>query len=448
MELGLERTHRVLSYLGNPESSVCVLHVAGTNGKGSVVSMLESALLAGGASVCAFVSPFLREPRDSFRLNGKTIEIDIWNGALEEVRAAKAGETTFEGWTAVALLLASRYKVDVLVLEVGLGGARDATNVIPPPLAAIITSLSLDHVDMIGPTLLEIAKEKSGIFKKNSGILVTVPGQTTLALDVLTAAAVAVGGEVTIASKADLPHLLQLGLSGDFQERNAAAAFTVIRYIASGAVNYSPPTASLRPLIAAATSVLADDSALLRKTWATLTVAGRLTSVNLPLPTGRLLTTIIDGGHNVEAMAALGRELRHRCGRHHRAVLVFACGASRNVEENFQILFSNFFEQSETSSSSLFSLHIIGVAFSPPQGMPWVSSHTPEVIIDAAKSAAMDLSLPSAVTVECASTLEVALSLAAAAAATTTVEASAPLVAVCGSLYLVSDIYRTYFPEL
>ena len=444
MELGLERTHRVLTYLGNPESAVCVLHVAGTNGKGSVVALLESALLAGGASVCAFVSPFLREPRDSFRLNGKTIDIDVWNGALEEVRAAKAGETTFEGWTAGALLLASRYKVDVLVLEVGLGGARDATNVIPPPLAAIITSLSLDHVDMIGPTLFEIAKEKSGIFKKNSGILVTVPGQTTLALQVLKAAAIAVGGEVTIASNADLPQLLRLGLSGDFQEKNAAAAFTVIRYIASGAVNYSPP-ASLS-LIAAAKSVLGDDNALLRKTWAKLTVAGRLTSVDLPLPTGHL-NAIIDGGHNVEAMAALGRELRHRCTHTtsttpcHRAVLVFACGASRNVEENFRILFSNFFEE----TSPLFTLHIIGVAFSPPVGMPWVSSHTPEVIIGAAKSAALDLSLPSAaLTVECASSLEVALSLAAATAVE---DDSAPLVAVCGSLYLVSDIYRNYFPE-
>ena len=459
MELGLERTRSVLASLGNPEHSICVLHVAGTNGKGSVVAMLESALLAGGASVCAFVSPFLREPRDSFRVGGKAVSAELWDGALEEVRAAKVGETMFEGWTAAALLLASRFAVDVFVLEVGLGGARDATNVIPPPLAAIITSLSLDHCDLIGPTIREISREKSGIFKKNCGLFVSVPGQCDIALGVLQAAAAAVGGELLVAELV-VPHFPpQFGLAGDFQRRNAAAALAVLRFIASGAPGYAPAAPVPTGLTAAAQRVLAHDGAILTTAWTGLRVAGRLARVHLDLPSGPL-AAIIDGGHNVEAMAALGRELRVCASAipSRRAVLVFACGASRDVEENLRILFANLFEPegggaegggggggAPPTTLALAAVHIIGVAFSPPEGMPWVSPHTSEAIVEAAERATKSLSLSTtaAVSLATAPSLAVALSLAAAAAA-----ADSALVAVCGSLYLVSDIYREYLPDL
>jgi dihydrofolate synthase/folylpolyglutamate synthase len=178
LRLGLERITEVLQRLGNPHHSFQALHVAGTNGKGSTCALLEAALLAclapAGLRVGKFVSPFLMEPRDGVWLDGAPLAPGAWAAALAEVTAAAAAQpaaapalalTPFEQWTAAAFVAFARAGVHVAVVEVGVGGGGDATNALPPPLLALVTHIAMDHVDLLGPGLADIAGHKAGIFK-------------------------------------------------------------------------------------------------------------------------------------------------------------------------------------------------------------------------------------------------------------------------------------------
>ncbi|MDB5373297.1 MAG: bifunctional folylpolyglutamate synthase/dihydrofolate synthase [Belnapia sp.] len=168
IDLSLERLQDLLAKLGHPERRLPpVVHVAGTNGKGSTCAFLRAIAEAAGQRVHAFTSPHLVRFHERIRLAGTLVEEAALAVALEEVEAVNAGApiTVFEVITAVALLLFSRVPADLLVLEVGLGGRFDATNVVAAPVATAITSISMDHMEFLGDRLEGIAFEKAGIIK-------------------------------------------------------------------------------------------------------------------------------------------------------------------------------------------------------------------------------------------------------------------------------------------
>jgi dihydrofolate synthase/folylpolyglutamate synthase len=174
IDLSLDRIHRLLAALDHPERRLPpVIHVAGTNGKGSTVAYLRAILEAAGLRVHVFTSPYLVRINECFRLGrnkgGVLVDDDELRGTLEHCERANRGEpvTIFEIETAAAFCLFARHPADVVLLEVGLGGRLDSTNVIEAPLAAVIAPVSMDHTEFLGNSLAAIAGEKAAIIKRN-----------------------------------------------------------------------------------------------------------------------------------------------------------------------------------------------------------------------------------------------------------------------------------------
>ncbi|MGB3532639.1 MAG: folylpolyglutamate synthase/dihydrofolate synthase family protein [Microcoleaceae cyanobacterium] len=169
VHLGLERINQLLANLGNPHHQVPIIHVAGTNGKGSVCAYLSSVLTAAGYRVGRYTSPHLVDWTERICLNQKPILASDLINILQQVEAAispdEPSPTQFEVITAAAWLYFAQQQVDIAVIEVGLGGRLDATNVCDHPLVTVITSISLEHWQRLGPTVADIAGEKAGILK-------------------------------------------------------------------------------------------------------------------------------------------------------------------------------------------------------------------------------------------------------------------------------------------
>lgn len=179
-KLGLENISRLTELLGNPQNSYKIIHVAGTNGKGSTSNMIHDVLMASGYQVGLFISPYLEEFSERIQIN--KVHIDkislarITSMVKEKIdimlQEGYNHPTEFEVVTAIGLKYFEEQKIDFLVLEVGLGGRFDATNVVKNTLVSIITSISYDHMEYLGNTLEEIAFEKSGIIKENSNVVI------------------------------------------------------------------------------------------------------------------------------------------------------------------------------------------------------------------------------------------------------------------------------------
>jgi len=183
IDLSLDRLQQLLAALGRPEQRLPpVIHVAGTNGKGSTVAFLRAILEAAGKRVHVYTSPHLVRFNERFRLNGALVSEEELAAVMEECERANkdAPITVFEITTAAGMLLFSRHPADVLLLEVGLGGRLDATNVIDDPLATVITRVSMDHIDFLGDTLEKIAAEKAGILKRNTPAIIAAQHRDVL----------------------------------------------------------------------------------------------------------------------------------------------------------------------------------------------------------------------------------------------------------------------------
>ncbi|MEM1346070.1 MAG: folylpolyglutamate synthase/dihydrofolate synthase family protein [Pseudomonadota bacterium] len=199
IDLTLERVHRLLADLGHPERALApVIHIAGTNGKGSVQAMIRSGLAAEGLRVQAYTSPHLAHFHERIRLIDGLIGEGALAALLAECETVNAGRaiTFFEITTVAALLGFARERADYTVLEVGLGGRLDATNVIDRPALTAITPVSLDHQQYLGETVAEIAGEKAGILKP--GVPCVVGPQSDAALEVIEARAEAVGAPLIV----------------------------------------------------------------------------------------------------------------------------------------------------------------------------------------------------------------------------------------------------------
>jgi len=252
IDLSLGRTQGLLEQLGRPDQRLPpIIHVAGTNGKGSTLAFLRAMLEAAGQRVHVYTSPHLLRFNERIRLGaaggGRLVDDDLLSATLERCETANAGQpiTFFEITTAAAFCLFSETPADWLLLETGLGGRYDATNVIAAPKATIITSVSLDHPEFLGATVEKIAYEKAGIFKR--GAPAVIGFQTDEARNVLLREARRAGAPTIVAGEdfhireengrlvfEDEAGLLDLPLPrlpGRHQHLNAAGAIAALRAI-------------------------------------------------------------------------------------------------------------------------------------------------------------------------------------------------------------------------
>ncbi len=252
IDLTLGRVERLLGILGNPERRVPpVVHIAGTNGKGSTLAMIRAGLEADGRRAHAYTSPHLARFHERIRIDGRLIEEPALVALLEECEAANGLDeiTFFEITTVAAILAFTRTPADYTLLEVGLGGRLDATNVVDRPALTVITPVSIDHQQYLGETVAEIAGEKAGILKR--GVTCVVGPQTDAALAVIEARADEVGAPLLISGRdweartergrlvyQDEGGLLDLDaprLPGAHQTENAGAAVAALRALGFGA---------------------------------------------------------------------------------------------------------------------------------------------------------------------------------------------------------------------
>lgn len=242
---GLDRITELMELLGNPQNSLKYIHIAGSNGKGSTAAMLSSILTHAGYCTGLFTSPHLLRYNERIKINNVDIPDEDLCAAAEKVAAAvgkmKEVPSEFERFTAIAFLYFQERGCDIVVLEVGLGGRLDCTNVIPAPEVAVITNIGLEHTDLLGDTLEKIAWEKAGIIKAGSHVVLY--GQSMPAESVIRKKCEDVGCDLTITNAAQrLERMdttgqtfsyrsrkhLRLNLLGGHQIHNAAVVLDVV----------------------------------------------------------------------------------------------------------------------------------------------------------------------------------------------------------------------------
>ncbi|MDD7969854.1 bifunctional folylpolyglutamate synthase/dihydrofolate synthase [Roseinatronobacter alkalisoli] len=302
IDLTLDRVWRLLAALDHPERSLPpVIHIAGTNGKGSTQAMIRAGLEGAGCSAHAYTSPHLARFHERIRLAGDLISEPALSALLDECLRANGDDaiTYFEITTCAALLAFARTPADYTLLEVGLGGRLDATNVVDRPALSIITPVSLDHQQYLGETLTEIAGEKAGIIKR--GVPCVVAAQEDAALDVIEARAARLGAPLLVQGQhwhvtaeggrliyQDETGLLDLplpNLAGPHQVQNAGTALAALRALGHGA---------------------GAEAAVSRAYWPARMQRLRHGPLVDALPQGRLW---LDGGHNPAAGQAIADTL-------------------------------------------------------------------------------------------------------------------------------------------
>ncbi len=303
IDLTLDRVWRLLAALDNPQDRLPpVIHIAGTNGKGSTQAMIRAGLEGAGLAAHAYTSPHLARFHERIRVAGKLITEPDLSAVLDECYAANGGGsiTYFEITTCAALLAFARTPADYTLLEVGLGGRLDATNVIETPALTILTPVSIDHEAFLGDTLGKIAFEKAGILKR--GVPCVVGPQPDEALEVIEAQAARLGapliahgqhwhvyeerGRLVYQDERGLLDLPLPNLPGAHQIQNAGAALAALRHLGQGET--------------------ACEAAMTHVEWPARMQRLKTGPLTKAAPQAELW---LDGGHNAAAGAALGAHL-------------------------------------------------------------------------------------------------------------------------------------------
>ena len=329
---GLERIKALCELLGNPQDKLKVIHVAGTNGKGSTSTMISNILIQNGFNTGLYISPYVTDFRERIQLNGNMIEHSELAECVEKVKAAvdilleKGEQTTeFEALTATAFVYFEKKKCDYVVLEVGLGGRFDATNVIKAPFVSVIASISLDHTAILGDTVEKIAAEKCGIIKFGAETVV-YPFQQSEAMKVIENTCnircnslripdvnkLDIGDETIEGTKACYDGIeFLLPLAGKHMIYNAVTAIEAIRSLKRFGVDISDKTVAS----GIASSVMPARMELIRKK---------------PV-------VILDGGHNEGCANALAEYIRkHLSGK--RIIMVSSMMADKDYMSYMRIV--------------------------------------------------------------------------------------------------------------
>ena len=299
---GLGRTQELLKHMGNPEKRLRFVHIAGTNGKGSTAAMTASILQSAGYRVGLFTSPYITRFQERMQINGVEISDEDLVSITQEVMpyAEKMQEhpTEFELITCIAFAYFARKQCDVVVLEVGMGGEWDSTNVIEPPLVSVITNIGLDHTDFLGDTLEKIAATKAGIIKEG-GTAVIYRASPSVE-QVFEARCQQVHAKL-IRADFDSIHLISHGLEGQVFD---AAGYSKLRLPLLGVHQLKNAAVALAAIAVLQTKGFAISEDHIRKGLAGVRWPGRFELLRKnPL-------FLVDGGHNPQCIEALERNIR------------------------------------------------------------------------------------------------------------------------------------------
>jgi len=320
IKFGLSKTTNLLKAFGNPHRGPCYVHIAGTNGKGSVGAMVESILRKSGLKVGFYSSPHLVRFTERFRIDGQEMPSETAAFLVEELKGVMdptQPPTFFEVATAMGLIYFAREKVDIAVIEVGMGGRLDATNVIRPRVS-VITNISFDHQAFLGSRLKDIAREKAGIIKRGVDLVTAATQPSVLGVFTKTCEDKkapfwrvgkniryrAAGNKITYYGSNRRLKDLELGLLGTYQHRNAALALSVIELLERRGLRVSEEH--------------------IREGLKSAHWPGRLQVVS------REPLLILDGAHNPGAIRSLSSSIRGGF-RYKRLILVLGVMADKDV---------------------------------------------------------------------------------------------------------------------
>ena len=403
IDLSLERMRVLCAALGDPQHKLPpVIHVAGTNGKGSTVALIRAIAEAAGLKVHAYTSPHLVRFNERIRLAGKLIEDEALNGILDRIEAAMAETnseaTVFESTTAAAFLAMAETPADLAIIEVGLGGVLDATNVIERPLLSVITPVDYDHAEFLGTDLAGIASEKAGVLK--AGAPAVIARQREEAMAAIERRAADVHARLTV-----------LGVDFDaWAERGGLAFQTAELFMDLPA----PALAGAHQIDNAALAV----AAAVELDLPEAAIAEGLKAVRWPArlqrisagPYGEAAKAAeaelwLDGGHNPHAARALAAFLAERQARAPRP-LALICGMLSNKDAG------GFFAALKDSQATVFTVGFDGAAAEPAALAAVARGHGLAATPAGSVGDALDLAL----------------------------RLGAGRVAICGSLYLAGEV--------
>jgi dihydrofolate synthase len=399
IELGLGRITCLIRHTPQPWKAI---HVGGTNGKGTICAYLSAMLHVSGVRCGRFTSPHLIDRWDCITINEETVRESIFQDAEDTVRhrdkSERIGASEFELLTATAFEIFAREKVEMAVVEVGLGGRLDATNIMENKAVTVISKIGLDHQTFLGNTIEAIAREKAGIMRPGVPCVLDDSNPPSVQ-KVIEDYAKEIGTDVVLSSTES--NFLD-GLSREDYEphqwENLACAYTAFH------LAYTKTNFPLHRLL----------SAIQNLQW-----PGRLQITDIRTITGRREMVLLDGAHNAQSSEVLGSYVDHKLrSKSARVTWVFAASSGKELTDLLRPL-----------------LHrgdcIASVAFGPVDGMPWVKATDPEDILTAA----------TAIGLEKSHQYNAGTDVPAALRWATEVAAGGPLV-IAGSLYLVSDVLR------
>ncbi|KAF6229549.1 hypothetical protein HO173_011404 [Letharia columbiana] len=405
IELGLARITRLLKNTPIPWRAI---HVAGTNGKGSVCAYASAMLNAGNINCGRFTSPHLIDRWDCITINEKSVDEDFFREVEAAVKTKDQSEdiqaSEFEILTATAFEIFNREKIEIGVVEVGLGGRNDATNVLEHPAVTVVTKIGKDHQSLLGSTFEEIALHKAGIMK--AGVPCIADGSnTTGVLEVLKSNAVEVGAASLLLVPQDADpagqvwNVVAKEELMDHQQMNICLAFEAVKEVLS---HCYPSLDPLRLLPSIPNAV-----------W-----PGRLQNLTIRSLAGNEREMLLDGAHNNQSAEVLGTYVDQKLREKHRPVTwMIAMSKGKDIHELLYFLLRS-------------GDNLIAVEFGPVEGMPWVCPEEADSILGAARGLGISDS-SQILSGDLAQALQVAVRIAD----------GGPLIAA-GSLYLVSDILR------
>lgn len=333
---GLERTYKLLEYLGNPERDLKLIHIAGTNGKGSTTSMITEILMGEGYKVGMYTSPFIEEFEERIQINRNNIPKETLAILMDEIKVAvdkviEAGynhPTEFEIITVLMLLYFKKENIDFGVIEVGLGGTLDSTNVIKP-IIQVITSISFDHTNLLGNTLEEIAREKAGIIKK--GIPTVIYPQQEEVLKVIKNKCFEMDSELYIANNENLKFKNIVNLDKPYQ---------LLKY--NNEIDILLPLLGEHQIINLSVAMQAIE-VLNNKNIIDISIANIVKSIKNVSWKGRLEVlsnnpyVVIDGAHNIQGIETLSRNIK-KYFKYENLYLILGILADKDVEEMIKII--------------------------------------------------------------------------------------------------------------
>lgn len=333
---GLERTYKLLEHLGNPERDLKLIHIAGTNGKGSTTSMITEILMGEGYKVGMYTSPFIEEFEERIQINRNNIPKESLAILMDEIKVAvdkviEAGykhPTEFEIITVLMLLYFKKENIDFGVIEVGLGGTLDSTNVIKPTIQ-VITSISFDHTNLLGNTLEKIAREKAGIIKK--GIPTVIYPQQEEVLKVIKNKCFEMDSELYIANNENLKFGNIVNLDKPYQ---------LLKY--NNEIDILLPLLGEHQIINLSVAMQAIE-VLNNKNIIDISIANIVKSIKNVSWKGRLEVlsnnpyVVIDGAHNIQGIKTLSRNIK-KYFKYENLYLILGILADKDVEEMIKII--------------------------------------------------------------------------------------------------------------